>query len=228
MGSGERLPEDLDLGEIYRWIVMSGPSPVVASDAQGRILVFNPAAERLLGCPAEVARRIHQFADFHADAREFNRILDGLREAEGEALSRSFRLRSLAGEAIPVRGHFHAFRSPTGEIIAVLGIFEDQRETESLFERLEQATRQLIEGERRFEALEKGRALAHEMNQPLTVAMGSLEILASNMELPTGVRVRLDRAYEQLQRMARMVRRLSSTGRRVQDDSTFASEEPRE
>lgn len=215
----EGAPASLDLGEVYRWFVQTAPAATIASDAQGRILVFNPAAERLLGCPCEVAQRVHSFADFFVDARDFGRILEILDEEAGS--TRSIRLRSLSGEVIPSRCHLEALRDPSGNLVAVLGIFEDRRETEGLFERLEQATRQLIEGERRFEALEKVRALAMEMNQPLTVAMGSLEILSSSVDVSESVRVRLDRAYEQLQRVARMVRKVSSSSRKGRAEELY-------
>jgi len=67
----------------------------------------------------------------------------------------------------------------------------------------------LIHSEQRMNSLNVASASTHELNQPLTVVMGSLELLSSRDDLPAGVSPRLQRAYVQLQRMADIVRELS-------------------
>jgi signal transduction histidine kinase len=51
-------------------------------------------------------------------------------------------------------------------------------------------------------------ATAHELNQPLTSVMGIVEIMLA-AERPESEEQRLERAYEQLERMAEIVRDLS-------------------
>ena len=46
--------------------------------------------------------------------------------------------------------------------------------------------------------------------QPLTAVMGSLEILELRADLPDDVKARIDRAYGQLERMARIVRAVAT------------------
>ena len=50
--------------------------------------------------------------------------------------------------------------------------------------------------------------ISHELNQPLTAAMGTLEMLELRRDLPPDVTPRLKRAYAQLERMAQLAREL--------------------
>ncbi len=49
-------------------------------------------------------------------------------------------------------------------------------------------------------------ATAHELNQPLTSVMASLEMLRLREDIDQGMADRIDRAYGQLERMAETVR----------------------
>ena len=95
-----------------------------------------------------------------------------------------------------------------GQPVATVGGFRDTRESDSLASRLREATNRLIHSEKRSAAVALAGATAHELNQPLTSVMGIVELILAT-DTNESTQNRLDRAYEQLERMAEIVRDLS-------------------
>jgi PAS domain S-box-containing protein len=190
-------------------LVSSLSHPVLAIDRAGHLLLFNPAAERLLGCPRQAAMQDHVVGDFFADPSEVPRLERALSARKpGEAYSNDVRVRTMIGEHVPVRFYGAAVRSAQGRVVAFVCLLQAMRELNTMSRRLEETTRQLIETEVRAKEAIGGRNMAHELNQPLTVAMGSIELLSTRGDLNPDVLQRLDRAYDQLRRMADLVREL--------------------
>jgi len=183
------------------------PFPTLLADPHGFLVGGNAAAHSLLGCtwgPWGEERA----ADYYADPADARRVQDALAEAEPGA-GRAFEmdLRSVAGERIPVRLHGVAVRDLDGDVVSTVALLQDLRAEITLQRHLEDATRQSIEAERRTINQAQGRKLAHELNQPLTVAMGILEMLIAGPDLPPGIAKRLHKMQEQLDRIATTVRR---------------------
>ncbi len=197
------------LVDLLTALVNSLPHPVLAIDRGGHLLLFNRAAERLLGCPRQAALQDHVVGDFFADPSEVPRLERALSVSRsGEASSHDVRVRTMIGDHVPVRFYGAPVRDIKGRVIAFVGLLQDMRELNALSQRLEETTRQLIETEVRAKEAIGGRNMAHELNQPLTVAMGSIELLTTRGDLPPEVVQRLERSYDQLRRMADMVREL--------------------
>lgn len=197
------------LEDILTTLVHSLSHPVLALDRSGRLLVFNPAAERLLGCSRQAALQEHVISDFFADPTEVPCLERALAARKpGEAYSNDVRVRTLIGEHVPVRFYGAAVRSAAGRVVAYVCLLQDMRELNTMSQRLEETTRQLIETEVRAKEAIGGRNMAHELNQPLTVAMGSIELITARGDIAPDVVRRLERTYDQLRRMADLVREL--------------------
>jgi PAS domain S-box-containing protein len=195
-------------------LIDATPNPVMASDMQGRVLVFNRAAEAALGYESRWARDHMHVTEIYADPSIARRVLAGIRGSpSGMMQAVEVRLRARSGEQIPVLLSAAEVYAADGMPIATVGVFEDQRQEVALRNRLEETTEQLIESEKRAAAIEVAGAAAHELNQPLTTVMGALEMLEMRADLPEDVHRRVERAYVQLERMAEIVRRLGDTTR---------------
>lgn len=195
--------------ELLDALLHSLPHPVIATNREGRILIFNRAAERLLGTPRQAAMDEHLVGDFFVDPAEVPRLERALSAPlTGDARSHDVRVRTMLGEQVPVRFYGTSVRNERGRVVAFVGLLQDMRELTTLSRRLEETTRQLIETEVRATEAIGGRNMVHELNQPLTVAMGSIELLATRGDLPEDVLERLERTYDQLRRMADLVREL--------------------
>lgn len=195
-------------------LIDATPNPVMAVDLRGRVLVFNRAAETALGYDAAWAREHMHVTEVYVDAGEARRVLTAIRRSpDGIVQHLEARLRARSGEQLPVLLSAAEVYAADGMPIGTVGVFQDRRQELALKERLERATGQLIESEKRAAHAEVAGAAAHELNQPLTAVMGQLEILEVRRDLPPDVQQRLGRAFLQLDRMADIVRRLAVSSR---------------
>ncbi len=186
------------------------PDPVIGADLRGHILVFNGAAERLLGYSHQQAMNELHVDDLFASAGDARRIMATMQAAEGRTLlSQKVRLRSRAGEAIEVLLSAALVHDFAGRPVASVGLFRDDRVNRSLANRLATATEQLVASEKRNAAGVIAGAAAHELNQPLTAAMGLMELSLLDASREGAVPERLERAHRQLHRMKDIVSRLS-------------------
>jgi PAS domain S-box-containing protein len=200
---------EVDPTEALRALFHSLPMAIIASDRRGRLLLFNRAAEGLLGCARQTALADHVIGDFFVEPADVPRLERELSSvAPGEPASRDIRVRTMLGEQVPVRFYGASVRNVRGRVVAYAGLLQDMREINTMTRRLEETTRQLIETEVRAKEALSGRNMAHELNQPLTVAMGSIELLTSRGDLADDVQERLERVYDTLFRMASLVREL--------------------
>jgi PAS domain S-box-containing protein len=196
-------------------LIDSAPEPIVAADLNGRVLVFNRAAERLLSYEADWARAHMHVTELYRNPADARRVLSEIREAEDQMVSGlEVRLRSRTGEHMPVALSAAQVLNADGEPVATIGVFADKREELSLRRRLEQTTEQLIQNEARMASVDLRGSAAQELNQPLTVAMGSLELVQMNPDLPPAASQRVARAYQQLQRVAEIVRAITRASSR--------------
>lgn len=193
--------------ELPERVLDSMPDPVVASDEQGNVVLFNRAAELITGYVAsEVVGQLRE-RDLYASAADAARLSQELRRAPDHLVhQRPLRLRSRSGERIPVQVSAGLVRRASGEVVGQVAVLRDDRENQALAERLGRATEQLIAAEGRAEAARSANLAACELNQPLTAVMGMVELMLMRPEFSGASRDKLERSYAQLERMADLVK----------------------
>ena len=195
--------------ELLERLINSSPDPIVCSSNDGKIMVFNHAAEDLLAYSRHHVQRELQIEDIFADPGELKRVLFAITTSQQRRLEQHrTHLRSRSGEHIPILLSASEVTDKDNNVVAMILIFRDTRESDSLATRLRSATDRLINTEKRAAAVAIAGATAHELNQPLTSVMGIVELLLLT-ELNEKQTAKLDRAYAQLERMADIVRNLS-------------------
>jgi PAS domain S-box-containing protein len=202
--------------ELFERLLDAVPAPVMVADLRGNILLVNRATERALGYRAGDAQGRLHVGDVYHRLEDARRVLARLRSrpAGAPADASEVTLRARNGELVPVRLTASLLHGPDGAPIGTLGVFEDQREIVSLTRRLEDAARQVEESERRAAGVASIGAVVHELAQPLTAAMGNVEMLLLEDTLPAPAKDRLRRTYEQLDRLRTYVNQLARSGRR--------------
>ena len=190
-------------------LIESSPDPIICSDVEGNVNIFNRAAEELLEYrPLEV--RHLTTSDLFADPVEYRKVLHAISTSQHHRIEGyRTRLRAKSGEHIPTLLSAATVTNAEGEAVATVGVYRDTRESDSLASRLRSATDRLISTEKRAAAVALAGATAHELNQPLTSVMGIIELLLATDVDDNQVK-RLERAYTQLERMAEIVRDLSN------------------
>ena len=131
------------------------PLPLVIANTEGRLLVFNPAAEATFGYPASEALEHLALLDL------FEREEDLVRQLEFSGERTQATLRAADGE------RFLARLSSTQVDALTILIIEDLRPVQALERRLSETSRQLVDAERRASNPHLSQA-PHHLNQPLT------------------------------------------------------------
>ena len=186
------------------------PTPVVAADLKGQILLFNEAAEAALGYSSAEARHDLLVQDLFVNVNDMHSALESLRARPDQRLSaRRTRLRARDGESVPTRLTARWLVEDSGVIMGWLLVFQDRRELTELTHRLTKATDRLVASEKRTTTMEFANSATHHLNQPLTSIMGNIELLTIRRDLPPDVRRRINQIYDHLERMARAVRELA-------------------
>ncbi len=205
-------------------LIQSSVDAIIACDTGGRIILFNRAAEHVLGHDAEeVVGRLDFDAMFPPD--EASDIFMRLRrDPHGRVDTSRKTLLDKAGQTIPVNMTAATIYEGEREV-AFVAIFTDLRERLRMEEKLSIVERKLRQSERRAVAIELAGVAAHELNQPLTSIMGYAELLKRRLQLRTVAAeqkgIGEDEAIEEekinkplrvitdeIERIARIVRRL--------------------
>jgi hypothetical protein len=97
----------------------------------------------------------------------------------------------------------------SGRAVATVGIFRDDRERLQLARALESTTDQLFQSEARGSLLDAARAGIAELSDPLTEALGRLELASLSPQIDPGMRVQLSQAAAPLDRVLQRTRELT-------------------
>ena len=165
--------------EFLESLVEASVDGIIAADMGGKLILFNAAAERILGYRAQEAIGQLVTTDIYPDegAREImRRVRSRDYGGEGRLEPMETTVLSKSGERIPIRISA-AMIYDRGEPVATFGIFTDLRERIRVERRLAEAQQRLEVSEKQALLAELAGTAAHELNQPLTSVMAYAELL---------------------------------------------------
>ena len=202
--------ELLKTKDFLQRIIDSSVDAIVSADLQGRILLANPAAERIYGIPvAELLGRDVRLRYPDGVAHDVMRLI---RAGGGRVEGLRTELLDVNGERVPVS--LSAAQLYEGdEPVGTVGIFTDLREKVRMEQRLAQAQEQILAQERQAIVAELAGAAAHELNQPLTSVMGYAELLKRRLQPETGAYSAAEVIFNEAERMAEIVRKIGKITR---------------
>lgn len=156
--------------DFYVQVILSNPDGIIASDMKGRILLFNPAAETILGYTQADALAGMKVSDMYPPkaARE---VMKKIKGSEFGGVGKLVRQRVIAvtksGQQIPLS--LSACTIYEGnQPIAIVGIFRDISRVEQMERQLEDARAQLFKAEKMASLGKLAAGIAHEINNPLS------------------------------------------------------------
>ena len=196
-------------------LIDTTPCPVMAVSPTGQLLVFNHAAETMLGYEREWAQEHLRAGDVYANADDARRILSAIR-ASPRRLVRDVhtRLRTRMGETLEVSLNAAEVYAADGLPVATVGVFLDSRQQEELARRLTTTVRQFLQLEEQSNQLAASLADAFRLNQPLSTAMLTLELAMLHHAPDPELRTRLEAVYAQLEALGARVADLTSRSQR--------------
>lgn len=175
----ERSRELAEAKDLLQGVIESSPDAIVVASIAGEILIFNRAAERILGWSRNEAIGMHVRNLYPAGGAE--RIMALLRQdkygGEGRLLAQRHVLTDKEERELPVEISAALIHDQDGAEVATVGIFKDLRRDLHMEERLLAATEDLERTRRRVVVAELAGAAAHELNQPLTSLLGYTELM---------------------------------------------------
>ena len=191
-------------------IIDSSVDAIVSADLKGRILLANPAAERIYGIPVpELIGR--QVSTLYPDgvAKDVMRLI---KAGGGRVEGLRTEVLDVGGERVPV-SLSAAMLHEEDKAVGTVGIFTDLREKMRMEQRLAQAQEQLLTQERQAIVAELAGAAAHELNQPLTSVMGYGELLKRRLDPGTAAYSAAEIIFNEAERMAEIVRKIGKITR---------------
>ncbi len=160
-------------------LISSSPDAIVTTDPEGRIVVWNEGAERMLGWKREeiVGKSV---LEVYAEEREAREIMRRLLSSGDDALrprGHETELRSKSGERIPVALSAAALYNAAGEFLGTAGISRDLRPWKKLEEERRRA-------EKASALREVAATLCHEINNFLEEILSAGQISLLTLEAP--------------------------------------------
>jgi PAS domain S-box-containing protein len=197
--------ELLKTKDFLQRIIDSSVDAIMSADLRGRILLANPAAERIYGIPAsELLGKDVSTLYPQGVARDVMRLM---RAGGGQVQGLRTELLNAGAEPVPV-SMSAALIYEGGRAVGSVGIFTDLREKMRMEQRLAQAQEQINSQERQAIVAELAGAAAHELNQPLTSVMGYAELLKRRLERDTAAYSAAEVIFNEAERMAEIVRKI--------------------
>jgi PAS domain S-box-containing protein len=177
---------------------------------RGRVILFNPGAERLIGYSAsEVIDKISVWSLYPAGAA--SEVMASLREGKqggvGMLTEHRREVLSKSGELVPVNMTASIIYED-GREVATVGIFTDLRDQLRMEQRLAAAQEELEMSARQAMVAQLAGAAAHELNQPLTSILGYAQLIERLSAEESPHTRAVDVILSEAERMAEIVKKI--------------------
>jgi len=196
--------------EFFTNLIESSVDAIVAADMKGNIIIFNKAAERLLGWEAEEAMRNVHVTQLYSPGTA-HEIMRRLRTNEYGGVGKMSPCQMTAttkfGEHIPVNISAAIVYENSREIASV-GFFYDLREKIRAEKKLRETHLQLLQSEKMASLGKLAAGVAHEINNPLSGILIYSNLLLEEMEKDDSRRQDLERIVEETIRCKEIVKGL--------------------
>jgi PAS domain S-box-containing protein len=201
--------------EFLEKLIDSTVDAIVAADVEGQIILFNPGAERLFGLRADETIGLIPVEKLYPEgvARQIMRMLRSPSYGGVGRLEVTRReIVTKEGELVPVNMTASVIYED-GIEVATVGILSDLRDRIRIEQRLLQAQEKLLITEKQAVVAELAGAAAHELNQPLTSVLLSIELLQKKLKADDPHWRMISTIYREASRMAEIVKKIGKITR---------------
>jgi PAS domain S-box-containing protein len=197
-----RLYEAVRQGrDFLQSIAENSADGIVTTDIHGRLTYVSPGAVRMFGyAPSEVlGRPVARY--YQSGRREAGAMGRRLRD-QGQVRNHETAVRAKDGRAVPVSVSLSLLRDAAGAVTGTLGVMRDMSEHHAA-----EAARREVAQLRAVNLLSGG--VAHEVNNPLGVVVGQLELLEMGLAPETREAHRVRQALEAAREIKAIVTRMA-------------------
>lgn len=207
--------ELLETMEFLESLIDASVDAIIATDMQGRIVLFNPSAEKISGRHVGDVIGNATLEDLLGQSSTelvMQRLVSHAHGGEGRLEPTMLDLIDIHSNRIPVQLSASLIYAH-GEPSAVVLIFADLRDRIRVEERLAEAQKRLAFTEKQGVLAELAGTAAHELNQPLTSMMAYAELLQRQSEPGSTAAKAAEVLIREAERMADIVRKIGKITR---------------
>lgn len=201
--------------EFLERLIDSTVDAIVATDVDGRIILFNKGAERIFCFSSVDVVGKFLLKDLFPEGMA-EKMMEHLRSVEDGGCGRLEAVRkevlNAHHELVPVQLSANLIYENGCEVGSV-GIYSDLRERLRIENTLAQAQEKLVESEKQALIAELAGTTAHELNQPLTSVMGYAELLKRRISSDDSNFRAVETILYEAERMAEIVRKIGKITR---------------
>jgi two-component system NtrC family sensor kinase len=166
-------------------IIQSSPNAIIVADLKGKIIVWNRAAEEILGYQAQNTVNKMNIEDIYPEGMA-TKIIEMMHSPEygGKGRLRSYPLSYERHDGEIVEGSLSAtiIYDTKGNELAFVNIFVDLKERLDMERKLRQTQEQLLQSEKLVSIGRLSAGVAHEINNPLTTILTSSMLIQEDMD----------------------------------------------
>jgi len=213
----KKMERDLrEMNEFFNMLIEASPDGIIVTDARGDVIMYNKAAERLLGYTSEEVIGKTNVKDLYPRglARKIREmIMDDRTGRKGVLPPTELYVKNKAGEVIDISLSASILQNEKGEELAAIGIFKDLREMISVKRKLKETQDQLLQAEKLAAMGRLTSQIAHELNNPLYGIMNTLELLKAEIPETSKRRKLLDMSLSEIVRLSVMLKNMLTFSR---------------
>ncbi len=220
----QRKLMEKELKEAYDFmnkIVQSSPNSITATDMKGNILIWNQAAEKILGYRASEVIGKMNIVKIYPEGLA-RKVMQMLRSEEYGGIGRlnSFPMVYVRHDGEVVEGNLSAaiIFDSRGKEIASVGSFVDLRDRLKMERALRDTQEQLLQSEKLAAMGRLTSQIAHELNNPLYGIMNTLELLKTEIAPDNKRRKILEMALSETVRLSDLLRKMLSFSKPDQEE----------
>jgi len=213
----KKMEKDLrEVDHFLNRLIEASPDGIIVTDSKGDIIIYNKAAEQLLGYGRDELIGRANIKDLYPRglARKIREtMLDEKSGKKGILPPTELYVKNKAGEVIDISLSASIIYDEKGDELASIGIFNDLSEMIRVKRKLKETQDQLFQAERLAAMGRLTSQIAHELNNPLYGIMNTLELLKA--EIPEASRRRrlLDMSLSEVVRLSVMLKNMLTFSR---------------
>jgi PAS domain S-box-containing protein len=219
----ERKQMEAQLREAHDFvnkIIRSSPNSIIATDLKGNIILWNQAAEEILGYRAEEVLGRH--IDMVYPEGMAKKVMGMMRTPQfgGIGRLRSFPVVHVRRDGEIVEGTLSAsiVYDREGREVFTVGIFVDLNERLEMERALRRTQEQLLQSEKLAAMGRLTSQIAHELNNPLYGIMNTLELMKTEISPQSKRRKILEMALSETVRLTDLLRKMLSFSKPDQEE----------
>jgi two-component system NtrC family sensor kinase len=211
-----RMEKELkETNDFLNKMIQSSPNAIIAVDSRGNIMVWNQAAEGILGYKAEeVIGKMNIEKIYPFGAEEAKKMMQMMRSLDygGVGTLRSYPMviKKRDGGIVEVNFSAAIIYDADGKEVGSVGIIVDLTARLEMERVLRQTQEQLLQSEKLAAMGRLTSQVAHELNNPLYGIMNTLELMKTEISPDNKRRKVLDMALSETVRLTELLRKMLS------------------